>query len=146
MNKNKTTYPKKQDDNKQFLLIDAEGQVLGRLASRVATLLKGKHKPSYHPAVDMGDHVIIINADKIVMTGKKLDQKMYYRHTGYPGGIKRMPYKELIKKKPAFAVTKAVRGMLPHNSLGRQMLSKLRVYAGPDHPHTAQNPVKYDLN
>jgi len=146
MNSNKTTYPKKDDDQKQFLLIDAEGQVLGRLATKVASLLKGKHKPQYHPAVDMGDHVIVINADKVVLTGRKLDQKKYYRHSGYPGGIKETTYRELMEKKPDFVVRKAITGMLPKNSLGRKMLRKLKVYAGPDHPHTAQKPVKYEMN
>ncbi len=141
-----TTYPKKELDRKQFLLYDAEDQVLGRLAAKVASVLRGKHKPQYHPAVDMGDYVIVVNAEKIKLTGRKLEQKKYYRHTGYPGGIKETKYAELIDKKPEFVIRKAVKGMLPHNKLGRQLLKKLKVYAGPDHPHSAQNPVKVELN
>lgn len=142
----KTTYPKKEEDRKQFLLYDAEDQVLGRLAAVVASALRGKHKPTYHPAVDMGDYVVVVNAEKIKLTGRKLEQKKYYRHSGYPGGIKEMKYSELIAKKPEFVIRKAVKGMLPQNKLGRQLIKKLKVYAGPDHPHGAQKPVKIELN
>lgn len=142
----KTTYPKKSDNQGQTLLFDAEDQVLGRLAARIAAVLRGKHKVNFHPAVDMGDHVIVINADKVRLTGRKLEQKIYYKHSGYPGGLRETKYKDLIKDKPEFVIRKAVAGMLPHNTLGRQLSTKLRVYAGPEHPHAAQKPVKVDLS
>jgi large subunit ribosomal protein L13 len=145
MVKQKTTYPKKETDQKQFLLFDADGQVLGRLAAKVAAILRGKHKPQYHPAVDMGDYVIIVNADKVRLTGRKLEDKLWQRHSGTPGGFKETQYKKLIAEKPEFVIRKAVTGMLPHNSLGRQMVTKLKVYKGPEHPHKAQNPVKVEL-
>lgn len=141
----KTTYPKKNPEDKQFYLFDAEGQVLGRLATRAATILRGKHKPTFHPAVDTGDNVIIVNADKIVLTGKKLDNKIYYHHSLYPGGIKETTYRKLKAQKPEFVVRKAVEGMLPHNKLGRQLKKKLKVYAGPEHPHAAQKPIKISM-
>jgi len=141
-----TTYPKKDSIKQEYLLFDAEDQILGRMATKVAAALRGKHKPNYHPAVDTGDYVIVINADKVRLTGNKLDQKIYYKHSQYPGGLKETKYSDLMKKKPAFVVTKAVRGMLPQNSLGRQLLKKLKVYAGPDHPHAAQKPVKVSLD
>ena len=118
---------------------------MGRLASQVANILRGKNKPIYTPNVDTGDYVIVINADKIVMTGKKLDQKVYYHHSGYVGGLKETKYRKLIAEKPEFAIRHAVVGMLPKGPLGRQMAKKLKVYAGPDHEHTAQQPEKYDL-
>ncbi|MGI6345316.1 MAG: 50S ribosomal protein L13 [Bacillota bacterium] len=129
-----------QNVTRQWYVVDAAGQTLGRLASEVANLLRGKHKPIYTPHVDTGDFVIVVNADQIVLTGNKLDQKQYYRHTGYPGGLKAVNYRNLMARKPEFVVEKAVRGMLPHNRLGRAMFKKLKVYAGPEHPHAAQKP------
>ncbi len=127
----------------KWLLIDADGQVFGRLASQVATLLKGKHKPEYTPHIMTGDHVIVVNVEKIVFTGKKLDQKKYYRHTGHPGGLKEVSYAKMMEQKPEFLFMNAVRRMLPKNKLGREMLKNLRVYVGPDHDHEAQKPVAY---
>lgn len=135
--------PGEVDQN--WVLVDAEGQVFGRLASQVATILKGKNKPEYTPNVDVGDHVIVINADKLVFTGKKLDQKFYYRHSGYPGGLKKISYKTLMEKRPEFAFMEAVRRMLPKNKLGSKMLKKLRVYAGAEHGHAAQQPQTIEL-
>ena len=127
----------------QWLLIDAEGQIFGRLASQVATLLKGKHKPEYTPHVVTGDHVIVVNVDKLVFTGKKLEQKKYYRHTGWVGGLKERSYGEMMEEKPEFLFMNAVRRMLPKNKLGRQMLTNIRVYSGPDHENEAQSPIPY---
>ncbi len=121
-------------------VIDAEGKPLGRLASRVATVLRGKHKASFTPHVDTGDFVIVVNADKVLLTGRKREQKNYYHHSGEPGGFRVEPYEKLFERKPTFPVTKAVKGMLPKNILGRELLTKLKVYAGPDHPHLAQKP------
>jgi len=121
-------------------VVDATGQTLGRLASRVATVLRGKHKPVYSPSIDTGDHVIVINADKIHVTGRKLDQKIYYRYSGYPGGLKETTLRNMLDKRPTRVIRLAVRGMLPKNRLGRQMLKKLKIYAGSDHPHAAQQP------
>ena len=129
----------------KWLLIDADGQVFGRLASEVATLLKGKHKPEYTPHVLTGDHVIVLNVEKLKFTGKKLDQKMYHRHTGYVGGLKSVSYGKMMQEKPEFLFMNAVRRMLPKNKLGRQMLKNLRVYQGSEHDHEAQNPVAYEL-
>ena len=139
------TYMADSSLQKQWYVVDAEGKTLGRLASQVAAILIGKHKPEYTPNVDTGDYVIIINADKIVMTGKKLDQKIYYHHTGYVGGLKETKYRKLLAEKPEFAIRRAVVGMLPKGPLGRQMAKKLKVYAGPNHDHAAQKPVKFDL-
>ena len=136
----KTYMAKGETVERKWYVVDAEGLVLGRLASQVATILRGKHKPIYTPHVDTGDFVIIINADKVVLTGRKLDQKKYYHHSGYPGGIKETSYRTLLQKKPEFAVYEAVRLMLPKGPLGRQMLKKLRVYRGDDHKHVAQQP------
>ena len=130
---------------KEWYVIDAEGKTLGRLATEVARLLRGKHKPIYTPHVDTGDYVIVVNADKVVLTGKKLDQKLYRHHSLYPGGLKETPYRDLFKKKPTEPVYLAVKGMLPKNSLGRKMLKKLKVYAGPEHDHQAQNPQVYEF-
>lgn len=136
-----TTYtPKAGEIERTWHVVDAEGLVLGRMSTEVARILRGKHKPTFTPNLDTGDHVIIINADKVVLTNGKADVKRVYRHTGYPGGIKSSTYSELLDKKPAEAVRKTVRGMLPKNRLGRQMLTKLQVYAGPEHPHAAQKP------
>jgi large subunit ribosomal protein L13 len=125
---------------RKWYVIDAEGQVLGRLATQVATILRGKHKPTFTPHVDTGDFVVIINADKIRLTGKKLDQKIYYRHTGYPGGLKKTTARRMLETKPVFMFREAVRGMLPKGPLGYKMLKKLRVYAGPEHDQAAQKP------
>ena len=141
----KTYMAKGETLQRNWYVVDAEGMVLGRLSSQVAAILRGKHKPIYTPHVDTGDHVIIINADKIVMTGKKLDQKKYYRHTGYPGGLRVTSYRELMDKKPDFVVYESIRRMMPTGPLGRQMLTKLRVYAGSEHQHQAQMPEALKL-
>ena len=141
----RTFSPKPADVERQWYVIDAKDVVLGRLASQVATLLRGKHKPIFAPHIDTGDFVVVINADKVVLTGKKLEQKKAYRHSGYPGGLRAMPYSELMEKRPDRAVEKAVKGMLPKNSLGRKMARKLKVYAGPEHPHQAQQPVAVEI-
>ncbi|HET7407111.1 MAG TPA: 50S ribosomal protein L13 [Mycobacteriales bacterium] len=142
----RTYTPKSADVQRQWHVIDATDVVLGRLASQTARLLRGKHKPYFAPHIDTGDFVVIINAGKVALTGNKREQKVAYRHSGYPGGLKKVPYDELLAKRPEQAIERAVRGMLPHNSLGRQTLSKLKVYAGPDHPHQAQKPVPYEIN
>ncbi|MBR6960374.1 MAG: 50S ribosomal protein L13 [Clostridiales bacterium] len=129
--------------DRKWLLIDAEGKTLGRLATEVARLLRGKHKPTYTPFIDTGDYVVVINASKMVLTGKKLDQKFYRYHTGYPGGLKETSYKNLMAKNPEKALELAVKGMLPKNSLGRQMFKKLHVYAGAEHEQIAQKPEVY---
>ena len=131
---------------RKWYVVDAEGMVLGRLASQVASILRGKNKPTYTPNVDTGDHVIIINADKVVLTGNKLTDKIYYHHTGYVGHMKETPYGELMAKKPEFAVKKAIVGMLPKGPLGRKMATKLRVYAGAEHGHEAQKPEVLKLS
>lgn len=131
---------------RKWYVVDANGKVLGRLASRVARILRGKHKPEYASHVDVGDHVIVINAAGIVLTGKKASQKEMTRYSGYPGGLKRIRYDRLLKEKPEFVVEKAIKGMLPHTKLGRKMAKKLRVYAGPDHPHHAQKPEPLELD
>ena len=136
----KTIFAKKSDIEKKWHLIDAEGLVLGRLATRVAIILRGKNKPIYTPHTDTGDFVVIVNADKVRLTGNKLENKAYYHHTGYPGGIKKELAKDIMKKAPERIIMSAVRGMLPKNTLGRQQLSKLKVYSGTDHPHQGQNP------
>ena len=133
------------DITRDWWLVDADGVVLGRLASEVAQRLRGKHKPYFAPHLDTGDHVIVVNASKVVLTGSKLLNKQHYRHSGYPGGLKAVPYSKLMVDRPEKAIEKAVKGMLPGNRLGRRMLKKLKVYAGPDHPHSAQNPQVLDL-
>jgi len=130
---------------RKWFVIDAEGLTLGRMATQVAVLLHGKHKPTYTPHVDTGDHVIIVNAEKVVLTGKKLDQKMYTYHTGYVGGLKQIPYRRLLATKPEFAIRESVRRMLPKGPLGYAMLRKLRVYRGPEHKQQAQNPEVYEI-
>ena len=138
------TYVATKDSiERKWLVIDAEGMVLGRLATEVAKLLRGKHKPTYTPFLDTGDNVIVINASKIVLTGKKLDDKLYRHHSGFPGGLKEIDYRTLMAKNPEKAVELAVKGMLPKNSLGRQMFRKLHVYAGPEHDQAAQKPEVY---
>jgi len=141
----KTFIPKAADIERKWYVVDAEGMVLGRLASQVANILRGKNKPIYTPNMDTGDYVIIVNASKAILTGKKLDQKKYYHHSGYAGGLKETTYRKLMAEKPDFAVKKAVVGMLPKGPLGRQMAKKLKVYAGPDHEQAAQKPVALDL-
>ncbi len=137
----KYTYNAKASDNKdKWLLVDAEGKILGRLASQIAARLRGKCNPLYTPHVDMGDSVVVINAEKILMTGRKLDQKNYYRHSGYTGGLKTITAKKLLEKRPEDVIRIAVRGMLPKNRLGRKLIKKLKVYAGASHPHEAQQP------
>ncbi|MBE6037796.1 MAG: 50S ribosomal protein L13 [Anaerofustis stercorihominis] len=140
-----TLTAKPQDIEKKWYVIDAEGQTLGRLASEVAAILRGKNKPYYTPNIDTGDFVIVINAEKIKLTGKKLTDKYYYRHSGYPGGLKATQYKDLIATKPELVIEKAVKGMLPKGKLGRAQGKKLKVYAGPEHKHQAQNPEVYVL-
>lgn len=141
----RTYMAKPEEIERQWYVVDATGKTLGRLATKVADILRGKHKPIYTPHVDTGDYVIVINAEKIELTGKKWDQKKYYRHSGYPGGLKEITYDKLLKKNPEFIIEKAVRGMIPHNRLGRQIIKKLKVYAGPDHPHQAQQPKELEL-
>ncbi len=136
----KTYSPKASEIQRDWHVVDAEGLVLGRMATEVARLLRGKHKPAFVPHMDTGDHVIIVNADKVVLTSDKAGDKLMYRHAGYPGGIKSSTYAEMLANAPAEAVRGTVRGMLPKNRLGRQMLTKLKVYAGPEHPHSAQKP------
>ncbi|MBE21170.1 MAG: 50S ribosomal protein L13 [Acidobacteria bacterium] len=140
-----TPFPSKKTLNPEWHVIDAEGQVLGRLATRIATVLMGKHKPGYTPFLDCGDHVVVVNADKIVLTGNKMNDKIYYRYSGYPGGIKEARARRVMRENPTRILESAVRGMVPKTTLGRQMFSKLRVYAGPEHPHEAQQPQPYSL-
>ncbi len=135
-----TTFVKESEIGKKWYLVDADGKVLGRLASRVAHLLRGKHKTSFTPNVDVGDYVIVINASKVKVLGKRPELKDYFHYTGYPGGATVEKFKEVMKKKPEFVIRNAVRGMLPHNRLGRQIFKKLKVYAGATHPHAAQKP------
>lgn len=141
----KTFVLRKEDIQREWFVIDAKGQTLGRLASKIAQLLRGKHKPTYTPHLDMGDFVIVVNADKIHVTGRKLDQKMYYRHSGYMGGLKETSLRDQLVRHPEDVIKLAVRGMLPHNRLGRKIIKKLKVYAGPDHPHQAQQPKVIEL-
>ena len=142
----RTYTPKSGEITKQWHVIDATDVVLGRLASQVAVLLRGKHKTTFAPHVDTGDFVIIVNAEKIALTGAKLEQKKAYRHSGFPGGLKSVTYTELLAKNPTKAVEKAVRGMLPHTTLGREQLTKLKVYTGPEHPHAAQQPQPFTIS
>lgn len=130
---------------RKWFIIDAKGKTFGRLATQVASILRGKHKPEFTPHVDTGDHVIVINASELVFTGKKLDQKIYYHHTGYPGGLKETTYRDLMSKRPEFAFHNAVRKMLPKNTLGKQMLTKLRIYRGAEHKQQAQKPEALEI-
>jgi len=141
----KTFSAKTENIERQWVVIDAQDQVLGRLATRVATILRGKNKPIFTNHVDTGDYVIIVNAEKIRLTGNKLDAKMYYRHSGYPGGIKGMSAREMLKRKPEQVIKTAVKGMLPKNRLASKVITKLKVYTGPDHPHEAQQPEKLEI-
>ncbi|MCH7676618.1 50S ribosomal protein L13 [candidate division KSB1 bacterium] len=140
-----TYIPKLNEINQKWLVVDADGQILGRLASEVASILRGKNKPIFTPHMDVGDHVIIINAGKIRVTGKKAKTKKYYRHTGYPGGLRSDSYSDLIKSNPAKILEKAIWGMLPHNKLGKKIYKKLKIYAGNEHPHEAQKPEKIEI-
>ena len=130
---------------RKWHLIDAEGKTLGRLASEISRILRGKHRPQYTPHVDVGDFVVVVNAEKVVLTGKKAEQKVYRRHTGYPGGLKETSYEVMTERKPTEILRKAVYGMMPKTRLGRQQLRKLKIYAGPEHPHAAQNPQPYEV-
>ncbi|MGA9532263.1 MAG: 50S ribosomal protein L13 [Anaerolineales bacterium] len=136
----KTYYPKPGEVERKWYLVDADGMSLGRLASRIARLLLGKGKPSFTPGVDVGDFVVVINAEKVEVTGNKLDEKRYYRHSGYPGGLKSLTMRQQLAKRPEYILERAVWGMLPHNRYGRKVAKKLRVYAGSEHPHEAQTP------
>ena len=142
----KTISAREQDIERDWYVVDAQGQTLGRLATRVATILRGKHKPNYTPHVDCGDYVIIVNAEKIHVTGQKMSQKKYYRHSGYPGGLKQITLRDQLQKFPNRVLESAVRGMLPRNRLGRRMFKKLKVYAGAEHPHEAQQPKLMELS
>jgi large subunit ribosomal protein L13 len=139
----KTFVPKKNEIERKWWLIDADGKILGRLATEISILLQGTRNPEFVKFMDSGDFVVVINAEKVVVTGKKLEQKKYYSHSGYPGGIREKTLKELLEKNPEDVLCKAVRGMIPKNKLGRAMYKKLKVYAGPDHPHEAQMPQEY---
>ena len=141
----KTYSAKKQDVQQAWHIVDLDGQTVGRAATQIATLLRGKHKPSFTPHVDCGDFVVCINADKVVFSGNKLSQKKYYRHTGYVGGLVEITAEKLLDKRPEDIISFAVRGMLPKGPLGRQIFKKLKVYAGAEHPHTAQEPQPYEL-
>ena len=141
----RTYSPKASEITRKWYLVDAEDLVLGRLSTEVARILRGKHKPTFAPHMDMGDHVVVINAEKVVLTSNKADQKIVYRHSGYPGGLTSRTFAEALARKPEDGVRRAVRGMLPKNRLGRQMLTKLKVYAGPNHPHSAQLPETLDI-
>jgi large subunit ribosomal protein L13 len=141
----KTYQAKKEELEQKWYLVNAEGKVLGRLATELVKILKGKNKPTYTPHLDTGDFVIVINAGKVTLTGKKMKDKIYYHHTGYPGGIKEMNAEKLLAKKPTEMIRMAVKGMLPKNSLGRQMIRKLKIYAGTNHPHEAQKPISLEI-
>jgi large subunit ribosomal protein L13 len=142
----KTFVAKEHEVAKKWYLVDAEDKILGRLASQLAIRLRGKHKPIFTPHADTGDFIVVINADKVTLTGAKLDKKFYYRHSGYVGGLKKISAKKLLEKKPEDILRLAVKGMLPKNSMGRRQLKKLKIYAGPDHPHQAQKPEKLEIN
>jgi len=141
----KTFSAKPETVKRDWYVVDADGKTLGRMATEIARRLRGKHKPEYTPHVDTGDYIVVINAEKVKVTGNKSKDKMYYRHTGFPGGIKEISFEKLIDKKPEMVIEKAVKGMLPKNPLGRAMYRKLKVYAGPDHQHTAQQPQVLDV-
>ena len=142
----RTYSPKASEITREWWVIDAEGMVLGRLSTEVARVLRGKHKPMFAPHLDCGDHVIVVNADKVVLTSDKAEKKTVWRHSGFPGGIKSMSYRDALDRKPAEAVRRTIKGMLPKNRLGAQMLTKLKVYAGPEHPHQAQQPKPLEID
>jgi len=141
----RTYAPKATEIERAWFVVDAEGMVLGRMATEVARILRGKHKPTFAPYIDSGDHVVVVNADKVVLTGDKATKKLVHRHSGYPGGLRSESYGDLLARRPADAVRRTIRGMLPRNRLGRAQLRKLKVYAGPDHPHAAQQPQPLSL-
>ncbi len=141
----KTYTPKSSEITREWHIVDAEGMIIGRMATEVARLLRGKHKPTYTPHIDTGDHVVIINADKVIMSGDKASKKQIYRHSGYPGGITSETFDKFLARKPADAVRRTVRGMVPKGPLGRQQMTKLKVYAGPEHPHHAQAPKPFEI-
>lgn len=141
----KTYVPKSGDIMNDWLLVDANGQNLGRFATQIASILLGKNKPTYTPGVDTGDYIVVINAERITVTGNKLEDKYYYRHSGYPGGLKQIKLRDQLEKHPDRVIRQAVWGMLPHNKLGRKLIKKLKIYAGPDHPHAAQQPIRIEL-
>ncbi len=140
-----TYAPKASEIERAWFVVDAEGLVLGRMATEIAKILRGKHKPSFAPYLDCGDHVVVVNADKVVLTGDKATKKLVHRHSGYPGGLRSEQYGDLLARRPADAIRRTIRGMLPHNRLGRAQLRKLKVYAGPHHPHAAQQPQPLSL-
>jgi large subunit ribosomal protein L13 len=142
----KTYAANAQTRERSWLVVDATGQTLGRLATRIATTLRGKHKPEYTPHVDTGDFVIVVNAEKVSVTGNKRQDKRYYRHSGYPGGVKERTLQEMLDRRPEEVIRHAVKGMLPRNRLGRKQLTKLKIYAGPDHPHAAQKPAPMEID
>lgn len=141
----KMTIVKPEEQGKKWYVVDASGKTLGRLASKIATILRGKHKPGYVPFMDLGDFVIVVNASKVHVTGRKREKKFYWRYTGYSGGLRLTSFNDMMAKDPTFAIKNAVKGMLPHNKLGRRMLRKLKVYAGPEHPHKAQQPEELEI-
>ncbi|SIO35536.1 50S ribosomal protein L13 [Halodesulfovibrio marinisediminis] len=141
----KTFSPKPEDITREWFVVDAEDQILGRLATQIAHRLRGKHKPEFAPHVDNGDFIVVVNCEKIKVTGKKMEDKMYYRHTGFPGGLKEANLETMLEKKPEDVIRKAVQGMLPKNRLGRALMKKLKVYVGTEHPHAAQNPQALEL-
>jgi large subunit ribosomal protein L13 len=141
----KTYSAKPGEVTREWVLVDADGKTLGRLATGIADRLRGKGKPQYTPHVDTGDFVVVVNAEKIVVTGKKLDEKLYYRHSGYPGGLRARSLRDQLERQPTEVLRKAVKGMLPRNRLGRAQLTKLKIYAGPDHPHEAQAPTRIEV-
>lgn len=141
----RTYTPRASEIDRRWYIVDAEGLTLGRLATQIATVLRGKHKPTYTPNMDVGDYVIVVNAEKIHVTGGKREKKMYYRHSGYPGGFRQTVLKDMLAKHPERVIEKAVKGMVPRTSLGAEQLRKLKVYAGPNHPHAAQQPTTLDV-
>ena len=141
----KTYSPKEADIERKWFVVDADGQVLGRLASTIAKIVRGKHKPMWAPHMDVGDFIVVVNANKIRLTGRKEEQMNYYRYSGYPGGLNKVPYSRMKENRPEFIVYEAIRRMLPHNRLGRKMMRKVKIYASPEHPHNAQKPEKLEL-
>ena len=141
----KTYSVKAGEIERDWYVVDARDEVLGRLATRVARVLRGKHKPTYSTHMDVGDYVVVVNAERVRLTGRKADQKEYFRHSGYMGGEKMIPFRRMLERRPEWVIERAVKGMLPKNTLGRAMAGKLRVYAGPEHPHAAQNPQPLDI-
>ncbi len=141
----KTIFLKPKDIKRQWYLIDAEGEILGKVAVKVANLLRGKHKPYFTPNMEVGDFVVVINAEKAIVTGRKRSDKLYYRYSGYPGGLRSEPYEDVIKRKPTYPMEHAIKGMLPKGRLGRKLFKNVKIYAGPEHPHEAQKPIKIEI-